>query len=192
MQRPAIHERFLPLQCHASSKHGFKPRLLEASGIVFHYFSGRYAFPEDRFNLEKCWQLFRDLNFNPDERVYNIYDGPRVAASAHFLIGRESEIWQLVPLEFVAWHAGPSHFDGRDNCNDFMIGVELVGQAGVQFTDNQYSAATALSRWLMTHYKFPVSRLAGHDQVARPHGRKVDPGPLFDWGRLFSGVMRAA
>jgi N-acetylmuramoyl-L-alanine amidase len=50
---------------------------------------------------------------------------PEAKASAHFVIGRQGELIQLVPLDRVAWHAGVSTWRGRPNCNFYSIGVEL-------------------------------------------------------------------
>ena len=47
--------------------------------------------------------------------------------SAHLLIKRDGEIIQFVPFNMRAWHAGESSFQGKDNCNDYSIGIELEG-----------------------------------------------------------------
>jgi len=182
--RPAIQYRYLPVQCYGAASSGYAPRPLRPLGIVQHYFSGHWAFPEKRFDLELCWRLMHDLNFTPDERAFGLYDGQRVSASAHFLIGRAGEIWQLVPLRFVAWHAGRSAFGGLLNCNEFMIGIENVGYHEVPFTEAQYTANAHLCAWLMAEYGFETDMIAGHEDVAIPRGRKQDPGPSFDWHHL--------
>jgi AmpD protein len=50
--------------------------------------------------------------------------------SAHVLIRRTGELVQYVPFHRRAWHAGQSAFRGRENCNDFAIGIELVAVGG--------------------------------------------------------------
>lgn len=52
---------------------------------------------------------------------------PRSGVSAHFTIERSGEVVQHVACDVVAWHAGKSSWDGRQNCNGFSIGIELVG-----------------------------------------------------------------
>ena len=47
--------------------------------------------------------------------------------SAHVLIKRDGEIIQFVPFNMRAWHAGESSFEGKDNCNDYSIGIEREG-----------------------------------------------------------------
>ncbi len=100
--------------------------------------------------------------------------------SAHFLIRRDGALWQFVSCEDRAWHAGASSFQRRDNCNDFSIGVELEGLEGDTFEPAQYAGLRTLLRALSEQY--PLRHLAGHSDVAP--GRKIDPGPGFEWHRL--------
>lgn len=50
---------------------------------------------------------------------------PDVRASAHLVVGRTGEIFQLVPFNRIAWHAGKSSYGGREGYNRFSIGIEL-------------------------------------------------------------------
>jgi AmpD protein len=100
--------------------------------------------------------------------------------SAHFFIRRGGELWQFVDCDARAWHAGRSHWRGRDECNDDSIGVELEGLEGERFEAAQYETLTSLCAALAQRY--PITHIAGHEHVAP--GRKQDPGPGFDWARL--------
>jgi len=100
--------------------------------------------------------------------------------SAHFFIRRDGALFQFVSCDDRAWHAGTSSYRGRDNCNDFSIGVELEGLEGQTFESSQYDRLCILVRAVSENY--PVRHLAGHSNVAP--GRKIDPGPGFDWTRL--------
>jgi AmpD protein len=107
-----------------------------------------------------------------------------VRVSAHCVIYRDGRIWQYVPFNKRAWHAGLSLFDGRDKCNDFSIGIELEGTDDVPYTEAQYSALASLSRQLLR--QFPAinpQRIVGHCDIAS--GRKTDPGPAFNWPHYF-------
>ena len=54
--------------------------------------------------------------------------------SSHFChIRRGGELWQFASCDARAWHAGTSHYRGRDNCNDDSVGIELEGLEGDQF-----------------------------------------------------------
>ena len=50
---------------------------------------------------------------------------PDVAASAHLVIGRDGKVFQLVPFNIEAWHAGRSWYAGRAELNHYSIGIEL-------------------------------------------------------------------
>lgn len=102
--------------------------------------------------------------------------------SAHLLIERTGELLQFVDLDERAWHAGQSCFAGRDNCNDFSIGIELEGTDDTPYTDEQYWVLVAVTRALQARYKgISDDRIVGHSDIAP--GRKTDPGPGFDWVR---------
>jgi len=98
--------------------------------------------------------------------------------SAHFLIKRTGELIQFVSTNDRAWHAGQSQFEGRENCNDFSIGVELEGADDLPYTAEQYAQLSKLAHELETKYPSLTTR-AGHNQIAP--GRKTDPGPAFNW-----------
>jgi AmpD protein len=100
--------------------------------------------------------------------------------SAHFLVRRGGEVLQFVSCDDRAWHAGRSQWQGRDNCNDFSIGIELEGLEGETFEPAQYAALAPLLQAVAAHY--PVRHVVGHEHVAP--GRKIDPGPGFDWPAL--------
>ena len=102
--------------------------------------------------------------------------------SAHFLVRRDGELLQFVSCDARAWHAGPSVWRGRPDCNDFSVGIELEGSEGERFEPAQYTALARLVTALSQRY--PVAAVAGHEHVAP--GRKNDPGAGFDWPLLRS------
>jgi AmpD protein len=108
--------------------------------------------------------------------------------SAHFLIRRDGETVQFVPVARRAWHAGASRWRGRERCNDISVGVELEGIEEGPFTDAQYERldwllkAVLLPRW-------PIRAAAAHADVAP--GRKRDPGAKFAWRRMLARLARA-
>jgi len=103
-----------------------------------------------------------------------------LTVSSHFLIRRDGALVQFVSGDDRAWHAGASHWRGRDDCNDFSIGIELEGLEGQAFADAQYPVLAGLLGSLALRY--PIAAVAGHEHVAP--GRKNDPGAGFDWARL--------
>jgi AmpD protein len=89
---------------------------------------------------------------------------------------------QFVSCDARAWHAGPSVWQGRANCNDYSVGIELEGLEGGHFEAVQYEVLALLIAELAAHY--PIASVAGHEHVAP--GRKLDPGPGFDWPLLIA------
>jgi len=100
--------------------------------------------------------------------------------SAHFVIRRDGELIQFVAVSDRAWHAGRSAWRGRDNCNDYSVGIELEGLEDTAFEAAQYRALSTLLDALAQHW--PITQIAGHEHVAP--GRKRDPGLAFDWRHL--------
>ena len=106
--------------------------------------------------------------------------------SSHFLVRRDGELLQFVPVQRRAWHAGASCWRGRSRCNDFSIGVELEGVDESAFEDIQYARLNELLRALRG--SLPLNDIAAHSDVAPD--RKTDPGAHFDWARLLADLAR--
>jgi AmpD protein len=103
--------------------------------------------------------------------------------SAHLLVRRDGSVTQYAPLQARAWHAGVSSWQGREACNDFSIGIELEGADDTPYEAAQYAALSALLLALRRIWPaLAADRVVGHSDIAP--GRKTDPGPSFDWGRL--------
>ncbi|WP_232321959.1 1,6-anhydro-N-acetylmuramyl-L-alanine amidase AmpD [Photobacterium jeanii] len=162
-----------------------RPEGERVSLLVVHNIS----LPPGQFGGPYIEQLFTG-KLNPDEHPYfELISKFRV--SAHCLIRRNGDIIQFVPLNCRAWHAGVSHFAGRDKCNDFSIGIELEGTDTLPYTQAQYQVLTELTRVIMENYpQIDVSRITGHEFIAP--GRKTDPGLAFDWRAFKTAVAKAS
>ncbi len=105
--------------------------------------------------------------------------------SAHFFIERNGDITQFVSVLNRAWHAGESSYRGRAKCNDFSIGVELEGCDEEPFETVQYVRLSWLIRGLRDAFPALTRHcIVAHSDIAP--ARKTDPGPYFDWVRLFT------
>ncbi|MDR2637255.1 MAG: 1,6-anhydro-N-acetylmuramyl-L-alanine amidase AmpD, partial [Zoogloeaceae bacterium] len=107
---------------------------------------------------------------------------------AHFFIRRDGETVQFVRLHDRAWHAGVSAWQGRENCNDYSVGIELEGSDRQPFDTRQYAALKPLLAALRA--ACPITDIVGHEHIAP--GRKTDPGPCFDWAALDQGSEKSA
>lgn len=113
---------------------------------------------------------------------------PASKVSAHYLIGRDGTIYQLVADEMAAWHAGKASLHGDEAVNSRSIGIELVhsGDNDTPFPEAQYVALEALLLYLVQRHGVPQANLVGHRDVAPD--RKADPADSFDWERVRRAV----
>jgi len=146
------------------------------------------SLPPGDYSGDGIEQLFTNC-LDWDSHPY--YDKIRgLEVSAHLLIRRAGELIQFVPFTQRAWHAGASCFRDRDCCNDFSIGIELEGEDATLYDDRQYLALVGVLQALLKAYpSLSARRIAAHSDIAP--GRKTDPGPAFDWLRLYDGLSDA-
>ncbi|MEH6830997.1 MAG: N-acetylmuramoyl-L-alanine amidase [Sulfitobacter sp.] len=107
---------------------------------------------------------------------------PQAEVSAHYLIGAQGDVTQMVEEAERAWHAGAGEWCGKDDINSRSIGIELDNRGCHPFSEPQMAALEGLLRGIMGRWTIPASGVIGHSDMAP--GRKTDPGPHFDWARL--------
>lgn len=157
-----------------------RPGGMRVGLVVIHAIS----LPPGRFGTDAVEQLFMGTLDPTTHPSLASLRGVRV--SAHFLVRRSGELLQFVSIHQRAWHAGVSRFRARTRCNDHSVGIELEGDGRRQFTAAQYRVLSELIRLLSID--LPVRDVVGHSHIAP--GRKRDPGPLFDWQRIFKTTQR--
>jgi N-acetylmuramoyl-L-alanine amidase len=116
-----------------------------------------------------------------DEAVSTL-TSPERKVSAHYLIGRDGSIVQLVEENARAWHAGKSWWGGHTDINSASLGIELDNNGHEPFADAQIDALLALLADIRERYNIPAANFIGHADVAP--ARKDDPSALFPWQRL--------
>jgi N-acetylmuramoyl-L-alanine amidase len=107
---------------------------------------------------------------------------PAAEVSAHWLIHENGLTEALVPEDRRAWHAGAGAWQGRDDVNSRSIGIELVNPGNEPFPEPQMAALERLLAQIMARWGIGPAGIIGHSDMAP--GRKIDPGPRFDWARL--------
>ncbi|MEN2768188.1 N-acetylmuramoyl-L-alanine amidase [Ornithinibacillus xuwenensis] len=169
-----------------------KPRSFPITHIMLHFISNVYQKPDCPYRVVDIYDLFY-----------------KEGLSSHYLIDRDGEIFQLVSENRVAYHAGKSSLPDlpffEHMMNEYSIGIELMAigtkeemvtmitettydaldPAAIGYTEQQYTALSKLLQQL--YHRYPTisqSRfhVIGHEDYAA--GRKVDPGELFDWGKI--------
>lgn len=160
-----------------------RPDADDISLLVIHNIS----LPPNRFGGGYIGQFFSNcLNPDDDEYFAGICD---LKVSSHLLIDRLGAITQFAGFDQRAWHAGVSQFEGRKNCNDFSIGIEMEGADHIPYTDVQYQILAEVTGLLLqTHSRLTRERIVGHSDIAP--GRKTDPGAAFDWARYKNLLVR--
>ena len=150
---------------------GVRPELIVIHGI---------SLPPGEFGGPWIDRLF--TGNIPGDAPAALRDVAHLRVSAHVLVRRDGRLRQYVGFTRRAWHAGRSHYRGREACNDFSIGIELEGTDHTPYTDAQYESLAALVAGLLAAYpSLSPQHIAGHSDIAP--GRKTDPGPAFDWAR---------
>ena len=122
--------------------------------------------------------------------------------SSHFLVLDEDDnkIYNLVPLEQRAWHAGASAFRGRTNINDTSVGIEIVSDGiareyrpdpnpyhpydhYVDYKPVQIEKTAQIIKYVAEKYNVPARNIVAHSDIAP--SRKKDPGAKFPWKELY-------
>lgn len=163
------------VRIEASSHFDLRPQEASIDLLVVHGIS----LPEGSYGGKAVTDLFMGrLDCAAHPSLHGLR-GLRV--SAHFFIERDGALTQYVSCLNRAWHAGQSSFRGRQDCNDFSIGVELEGCDQDAYEPAQLEQLATLCEAVSRAY--PSCRsLAAHSDIAP--GRKTDPGPFFDWDLL--------
>jgi N-acetylmuramoyl-L-alanine amidase len=172
----------------AASPNHYPRRASEITAIIYHYTAG-----------------------GSQESMVKYFQDTASKVSAHYVLGRDGKIVQMVPLDQAAWHAGVSTLGGVSAVNHFSIGIEICnwgrltkkgdkfyvekgepyggptpvhadGAYWEPYTDAQFKSLARLTNELLA--KYPIKHITGHSDIALPKGRKIDPGPAFDYGRV--------
>lgn len=146
----------------------------EVSLVVIHNIS----LPPKEFGNDYIEQFFTNT-LDVDTHPY-FQTLVNLKVSAHLLIKRSGKIIQFVPFDKRAWHAGESSFAGRENCNDFSIGIELEGSDNLAYEAVQYQVLKTTLKQLKSYYA--ITAVVGHSNIAP--SRKTDPGEFFDWSKI--------
>ena len=161
-------------ECRNSPYYDVRPDPKDISLLVIHNIS----LPAGVFGQPYIDRLF--MGCIEEECPENLQSLVGVKVSSHFLIRRDGQLIQYVPLDARAWHAGESFFEDRCSCNDFSIGIELEGTDTVAYTQQQYAKLILLTQRIMRDYPLiTAERIVGHCDIAPL--RKTDPGDAFDW-----------
>ncbi|WP_432137868.1 MULTISPECIES: N-acetylmuramoyl-L-alanine amidase [unclassified Streptomyces] len=116
-----------------------------------------------------------------------VFQDPGHRAAAHYIVGREGHVTQMIRELDVAYHAGNRSYNERS------VGIEHEGfvEEKSSFTDAMYAASARLTAGVCRRYGIPVDRehVIGHVEV--PGTDHTDPGEHWDWDRYLRLVREA-
>lgn len=141
--------------------------------------------PSENYNARSPQLIV--LHFTEQHSVQQSLDTLRTAnsggpVSAHYLVGADGHIYQLVSDVDRAWHAGAGRWGTITDVNSASLGIEIDNDGKSPFTDAQVDSVIRLLGDLTTRWHIPRTQVIGHQDLAP--SRKPDPGPLFPWARL--------
>lgn len=133
--------------------------------------------------------VLHDTGGKNAEGALSWFAAPASGVSAHYVVGKDGAVYRCVADAEKAWHAGISTLWGVPDVNAYSLGVELVDDNdGDRYPDAQVEALIELLTDLCWTHRIPLHRVVGHQHIAIPPGRKVDPGDDLDWFLLLIAV----
>lgn len=116
------------------------------------------------------------------ERALRTLTDPMREVSAHYVVARDGQVYQLVDERHRAWHAGRSQWGSDFDLNSSSIGIEIDNSGDEPFPAAQIDALLQLLADIQARYHIPAANFLGHADVSP--GRKVDPSAYFPWRLL--------
>jgi V8-like Glu-specific endopeptidase len=123
------------------------------------------------------------------------FQNPAAKVSAHYIVGQDGEVVQMVRENDVAWHAS--------GANGNSIGIEHVANTrGLKPTEAEYCASAALVRYLCEKYGLAmehvdadhwgpdVTGIQGHSEADPKTGHKGCPNAAWDWDYFMQLVQQ--
>lgn len=136
------------------------------------------------------------------ERTIDIFTGDKTTVASHYTISEDGRIFDHVPEERAARHAGVSYWRKLTGLNKYSVGIEHVNMgykeheeqpSGIvidgdtrqwyPFEQQQIDSSIILCKQIIKKHGIEPENILGHSDVAP--GRKSDPGPLFPWRKLY-------
>ena len=167
-------QRKAEMAAYAEKHYGIHSWRLHPKVIVEHY-TGNNSF-------SSAWNAFAANR--PDPEL-----GGLPGDCAHFIVGRDGRIYQLVRLNVMCRHTV--------GLNYVAIGIEHVGLSDAQVLGDaaQMRSSLALTAWLMARYRISMANVIGHNESLSSPFHKELYAPWrrqthADWRRSDMNVYR--
>jgi len=141
---------------------------------------------DDRKGIQPSLLILHYTGMQTAQEALKRLSDPYSSVSAHYTVDEHGSVFQHVPEDRRAWHAGHSWWNGETDINAHSIGIEIVNPGhewGYRpFTGPQLRALVPLCRDIMQRWNIEPECVLAHSDVAP--ARKEDPGELFPWKDL--------
>ena len=142
--------------------------------------------PEKRSTKQIKFIIFHYTGMKKESEAISRLTNIQSEVSCHYLIKNNGEIISMVPISYIAWHAGKSLWGSHRFLNKDSIGIEIANPGHdlnyKYFTKKQIISILKLSHYLIRKYKIDIKNILGHSDIAPE--RKKDPGEKFPWKYL--------
>jgi len=121
---------------------------------------------------------------NPNQRNAR---GQTIHVSAHYVVGQDGEVVQMVRNNDIAWHA--------NSANAHSVGIEHVANTrGLVPTEEQYRGSACLVAWLCAQFNLPIDRthVLGHAEADTRTTHSSCPNAVWDWETYMRMVQEEA
>ncbi len=103
------------------------------------------------------------------------FANPKSGVSAHYVVAKNGDVYQMVEEKRRAYQAGASDFQGRTGWNDFSIGIEIVNlnDGKDPYPPDQFEAMVELVGYLVEKYGIEREWIVTHAEISTVG--KTDP-----------------
>lgn len=152
-----------------------EPRVLDSTFVTF--------LPTVNFNLRKPnFIIIHHTAQDSLAQTVKTFRLQKTQVSAHYTIGDDGTVVQMLNDYLRAWHAGNGKWGKNTDINSASIGIELDNNGTEPFSELQINSLLKLLGALKKEYNIPAANFIGHSDIAPT--RKTDPSELFPWKKL--------
>lgn len=116
------------------------------------------------------------------EQTLRTFTVPHSQVSAHYVIGRDGTVVQMLNDYLRGWHAGAGKWGSLTDLNSASIGIELDNNGNEPFSELQIGSLLVLLDTLKNRHRIPTANFLAHSDIAPT--RKEDPSVFFPWKTL--------
>jgi len=102
--------------------------------------------------------------------VLNTFRSSNTKVSAHYVVDKNGDIYQIGTEDNILWHCGKSSWDGIYGLNSYSIGIEVLGH--IWYTQEQKDSVKELAMDIMSRNDIWWKNVLRHKDIAP--GRKQD------------------